>query len=309
MEYKNAPVRHLAWCLFSQPMAIVPTVPAFHIKPSQELLDWLDQLDQYPSPLQDYLESHNCVLLGSYFECLWQFFFRFAPGWQLLDHHIQVSQDKQTLGELDILARNITHNQDFHIELAVKFFLRQPNTKGPYLEHWLGPQSRDRLDLKLNKLANKQLPFLHHSVTQAELHTRGLPCEPQQALVLKGYLFEPWQDKPSSLHSSINAQVTRSNWLYQHQVSQLKPTNVNWVVLPKHDWLGSYYHNNATRSLTLLDHKTMVQYVEHHFSHNYDSQPYTLMLAALSDISGELLEQERFMVVHNNWPNEATKHK
>jgi hypothetical protein len=303
MEYKHSAVHHLAWCLFSEPMVLISTTPALTIKPSQTLLNWLAELDNNPKPLHDYLATHNRVLLGSYFECLWQFFFQFRPEWQLLDHHIQLRQEKQTLGELDVLARNTRHNQDYHIELAVKFYLKQPNTSGENFNHWLGPQSHDRLDLKLNKLTLKQLPFLHHPVTQADLSNRHLPTNPQQALALKGYLFEPWQQSKGALHPSINPKATMQSWLHEKHSQTLFAQKSLWVILPKTHWLGPYRHSQEA-SLQVLTSEAAQQFVQAHFDHS--AFPYALMLAQLST-SHELKEQARFMLVHNAWPTQVVK--
>ena len=306
MEYKSSAVRHLAWCLFSEPMAVISNIAPLTIKPSQTLLDWLTQLDAHPQALQDYLAEHNSVLLGSYFECLWQFFFQYSPSWNLLDHHIQIRQEKQTLGELDILACNTEDNQAFHIELAVKFYLKQPQTSGNALEDWLGPQSHDRLDLKLEKLSHKQLPFLNHEATQTELSKRNLPTNVKQALVLKGYLFEPWQAglntaKTRPHHNSIHPNANLRQWLHHKDCQTLFSDANNWVVLPKHHWLGPY-HSASNAALPILSSEAAEQLVNEHFSNS--TFPYALMLAQLS-AHGEPMEHTRFMLVHDEWPNKA----
>lgn len=303
MEYKHCAVRHLAWCLFSEPMALISTTPAFKVEPSQTLLAWLSELDRNPKPLHDYLATHNRVLLGSYFECLWQFFFQSSPDWQLLDHHIQIHQGKQTLGELDLLARNTRNKQAYHIELAVKFYLKPANLSGEQLSHWLGPQSHDRLDLKLHKLANKQLPFLQNPATQTELTRRNLPHRPLQALVLKGYLFEPWEQDNHKRHPDINPNANINTWLHEKHGDALFTKDTSWVVLPKTHWLGPYQGTIDT-ALPVLTSEAAKQYVCTHF--NQTSSPYALMLAQVSN-SPKTIELARFMLVHNTWPNKLPK--
>lgn len=304
INYKNTPVRHLAWCLFSEPMANIPNIPALNVEPSQVLLNWLSHLDQNPQPLNDYLDNHNRVLLGSYFECLWQFFFQFSPDWQLLDHHIQVIDGKQTMGELDILACNQALHRHYHIELAVKFYLRQPHHTGEQLQDWLGPQSHDRLDLKLTKLSQKQLPFLQHHTTQTELRKRGLPSQPQQALVLKGYLFEPWQAAWLHYHQDINPNTPTGYWLHQSDLDLLfeqhnhKPT-AQWALLPKTHWLGGYQHAQE-HNIPLLDANEVLNITRQHFTSA--PYPFALMLVKMVKNTETLAEQERFMLVHNDWP-------
>ncbi|MGR6874623.1 DUF1853 family protein [Pseudomonas sp. HK3] len=308
IKYNSPSVRHLAWCLFSEQMAITNT-PILTIEPSQELLNWLSILDENPQPLEEYLANHNRVLLGSYFECLWQFFFQHSPHWQLLDHHIQIIDAKQTIGELDILARDNQHNCDYHVELAVKFYLKQPHSSGEALQDWLGPQSHDRLDLKLNKLTNKQIPFLHHSATQAELLKRGLPLEPLQALIMKGYLFEPWPTSNVRYHTDINPNIEHAYWLhYQHIQTLFKQTDdiTHWVILPKSHWLGHYQHNESN-DIALLSNDNAKHIIDQHFAGS--AYPFALMLAGMQGDADNLAESKRFMLVHNNWPTQISARK
>lgn len=306
MDYKNSAVRHLAWCLLSEPLAVIPDVTPLLIKPSQTLVDWLKQLDHQPEPLQDYIAKQNTRLLGSYFECLWQYFFIHYPEWTLLGHHIQIQHDKQTLGELDILARDTANNDNFHVELAVKFYLQQPQTSGEKLEHWLGPQSRDRLDLKLDKLSNKQLPFFHHNATQDALKQRHLPTNAKQTLALKGYLFEPFNASNNTdatyFHSSIHTKVNTGHWLHHKDSQALFLDDNQWVVLPKHQWLGPYQHTPDS-DLDILNNTQAKQRVDDHFHHAHF--PYALMLVSVSE--PQLKETSRFMLVHNDWPKHANK--
>jgi hypothetical protein len=313
INYKISSVRHLAWCLFSEPMANIPNIQALNIEPNQALLNWLSHLDQNPQPLNDYLDNHNRVLLGSYFECLWQFFFQFNPDWQLLGHHIQVIDGKQTMGELDILAHNRQLKRHYHIELAVKFYLRQPHKTGKQLQDWLGPQSHDQLDLKLNKLSQKQLPFLQHHATQAELIKRGLPSQPQQALALKGYLFEPWQAAEHHYHPSINPSTATTSWLHHSDLGALleqchSELTIQWALLPKTHWLGDYQHAQEN-DIQLLYTKEVQHIVDQHFTSA--PYPFALMLVKLVRNTETLAEKERFMLVHNDWPKQvkAVKNK
>ncbi len=307
MNYKNSVVRHLAWCLLSEPLHVIPNVTPLVIKPSQTLQDWLGQLDDQPEPLHNYISGQNSTLLGSYFECLWQFFFAHYPDWTLLGHHIQIQQDKQTLGELDILAQETANRHNFHVELAVKFYLKTPHTSGEKQAHWLGPQSRDRLDLKLEKLTKKQLPFFHHDATQHELKSRHLPTDAKQALVLKGYLFEPFKQNhiadQATPFPSINSGTQTHHWLHYKDSQALFLDDKQWVILPKHQWLGPYQHTKDC-DLTVLNTAQAKQQVDDHFNHAVF--PFALMLVMLCGTQ-QLKERTRYMLVHDDWPKQANK--
>ena len=295
MAYQSPLVRHLAWCLFSEPMVHIPNANALSIEPSSEILNWLTQLDENPQPLRDYLSDQNARLLGSYFECLWQFFFENAPNWQLLAHHVQVFENNQTLGELDILAKG-TQQQALHVELAVKFYLLPKEHNGQLLNHWIGPQSRDRLDKKVDKFINKQLPFIKHPHTQQTLQSKNLPDDYLQAVVLKGYLFEHISTPKVSFPSTVNSKVNLGKWLHAHEHEILLSSPANWIVIPKLDWLGPFITANS--DLPTLDNQALSTHIQAHFTES--DYPYALMLVKLDPAQEQ--EIERFLVVHDQWP-------
>lgn len=295
MAYENPSVRHLAWCLFSEPMARLPEIQNLIIEPSPQTLEWLDELDQNPSPLVEYINSNNGRLLGSYFECLWQYFFIYGPHWRLLKHHLQVFEGKQTLGELDILASNHIE-QNLHIELAVKFYLLTPKEDGHELNHWLGPQSHDRLDKKLSKLANKQFPIILHPQTLALLSESQLPKQYQSALALKGYLFKHISMTPVHYHEQIHSKGHLCDWLHHNECPLILDTDGRWAVLPKHQWLGPY-KKHSSDEVEILSSNEARTYIQRHF--NDEPYAYALMLVKLDDAQEEA---KRFIIVHNQWP-------
>ncbi len=156
------PVRDLAWVLLSPPLLDEGwqqrhplSASAWWASPDL-LADWLRQLDRQPAPLQDWLARHSIRRLGLYYERLWQFALLNAPGVELLAANLPVRQAGHTLGELDLLLRDA--EGVFHLELAVKFYLGLAGD-GQAHDRWLGPDSQDRLDLKIAHLCQRQLPL------------------------------------------------------------------------------------------------------------------------------------------------------
>ena len=232
MQLTSPHVRHLFWCIQSPSLARLNNIPSWEIDLNEQLKTWFTQLDQNPDQLQNYLNHHEHKLLGTYFECLFQFFFKHAPNWQLVAHNIQIIEDKQTLGELDIIAHHQANNrakEEYHLELAVKFYLQHPDHTGLEANHWLGPQSRDRLDLKLNKLSQKQFPFLAHQSVKDALEKKGLPLPSQQRLILKGYLFSRWGQK-SILPDQVNKRCLTGQWIHQSEIGRLTEKHAHWLL-------------------------------------------------------------------------------
>lgn len=299
-KFHHPMVRHLAWCMFSPDLAHLSAYPALKTESSRLTVQWLQDLDDNPTELEKYVQSHNHQLLGSYFECLWQFFFFHHPNWTLIRDHFQVSDQQgskqpQTLGELDILAQDSTE-RDWHIELAVKFFLQLPDSSGEALEHWVGPQTRDRLDLKLSKLQNKQFPFLLHPQTQQALIEEQLTTQWQQALILKGYLFHH-RTQETNLPKEVSEDLPIQYWCHSHEIGLSIPRHSYFVLLPKHEWLGPY----AGLHIDVWDFDTTIENVKQHFAQPKPN--YALMLAHVEKHKDNWIEKHRWMVVHDDWPN------
>jgi len=291
-------VRQLFWCLFSPQLAQANNTASFSLTLNPDLEHWFLAMEQDPQPLYQYLEQSNHRLLGSYFECLWQFFFEFNPDWQLLAHNVQVIENKQTLGELDILA-NHKQTGATHLELAVKFYLQHPHHDGALSKHWLGPQCRDRLDIKLGKLNDKQFPFLRHSAAMNALMERQLPMPKQQGLVLKGYLFHQWKN-PFTLPLEANKQCLMGQWLHESNIGQLVKGHENWLIIEKPQWLGAVISSTDGQN-TLLSASQAASTVQKHFLQSLHK--HALMLVKVQKKGEHLIEFQRFLIVNNDWPS------
>ncbi|MDC7998306.1 DUF1853 family protein [Gilvibacter sediminis] len=110
---------------------------------------------------------------------------------EILAENLQIQRDKLTLGELDCLLR--IDGRPIHLEVIYKFYLYDPQVGITALDHWIGPNRRDSLVLKLNKLANKQLPLLYKPETEAYLNALDLKADQMQQLVcFKAQLYLPF---------------------------------------------------------------------------------------------------------------------
>jgi hypothetical protein len=304
-QFTAPAVRHLTWCLLSPPLASLNSVPSLDIADDTLLKDWLEKLNNNPSHLLEYIQENNHKLLGSYFECLWQYYFLYGPNVSLYADHIQVNSLKQTLGELDVLAK--INQKPYHIELAVKFYLQSPNSTGTEQIHWVGPQSRDRLDIKIDKLVQKQFPFLHHEATVNRLEELEISHNYQQALALKGYLFSQYK-MPYELPKACSTGLCMGSWIHASQIQSLIKDNGAadqlWIVLPKHDWLGVFStDSSANNVINPIDSCTLEILIHQHFYQNESPQKlYALMVISVKIDNKKYIEDKRYFIVHDNWP-------
>lgn len=286
-EYKNPLVRQLAWCLCSPPLYPLADARLFNADPAGKLSAWLTALDENPAPLALYLSQVRSVLLGIRFERYLQFFCQYGPDMQLHAANLQVSSAGITQGEYDLLCSQA--GEDLHLEAAVKFYLCLPNCSGTDPAHWYGPQNHDRLDLKLAKL-HQQLSLSHSAAGQQRLQELGLNPHPSPRYLLNGMLFGQWQNPaanpaPASL---------RGYWLWQSQANALLDTQAHWQLLDKTLWLGP----------NLISSVLSAQQVRAALAEHFATQDFARMLVSLQwdGARGVFQEQQRYMLVPDNWP-------
>lgn len=177
--------------------------------------------------------------LGIYYENLVNLILKSSANLFDIKRNIQVIENKKTLGEYDILCRTM-QGQNLHIECAVKFYLCTGD--GSELSHFEGPNRRDRLDIKWNKLINKQLQL---SGTDAgRTSAQALNAAPtQKLLLLQGFLFYPFErwtkgiDQLGKLHPLLHPHHNRGWWLRQPNMDAVLSDKYRYQILSKPFWL------------------------------------------------------------------------
>lgn len=306
-DFRHQVVRDLAWCCTSPPLlATLPESDA-HIHVNTNIrrdLDWLAQLDRNPEPLLLHLAQVKSTRLGIYYESLWHYYWQQHPEAQLLAHNLPLQKPKndkdpgQTLGAFDFLVK--MNDQYWHIENAVKFYLGvAENSQAPgRWQQWIGPNCKDRLDIKLEHLRQHQLPLSQHPLAQPLLHQ--LTGEDQvwhRALCLQGYLFYPALLPPATRISqppASNPRHARGTWW--HLKDFLRETQQGYsLALPRERWLSVAQTADIHE---LLSGESLRQLVQHWAGER--EQP--LMLAALRKDGEIWREHARSIVVPNHWP-------
>ncbi len=294
-------VRDLAWAIVSPPLLDGgpwaqrhPLAASRWLAQPELLADWLLRQDDDPSALHGWLASRSIRRLGLYYERLWQFALCQVPDVELLAANLPIRQAGHTLGELDLLLRDAEGVH--HLELAVKFYLGLDRAEGHRHDHWLGPGSLDRLDLKLAHLREHQLPLAGAEPATALL--RELTCQPvRSSFWLGGYLFRPW---PSGCAqpADCNPQHLHGRWLREAQWPDLmhsQPT-AHWQPLARQRWLAPA-RIDAEQLWTAADFAAWLA------SAPVATQP--RLLVRLEADANAWVEQERLFLVGDDWPNPA----
>lgn len=141
---------------------------------------------------------------------------------------------KETLGELDYIVRNLKTTEVVHIELACKFYLYDESAGISPEEKWVGPNRKDSLFKKLEKLKQRQFPLLHRPETLQKLEALGIPKPSLQQLCLKAFLFIPRKMLREALPQNIK------NCIVGHYIkpSDFKDEGTACYAIPsKKEWL------------------------------------------------------------------------
>ena len=200
----------------------------------QDTSSWLQELDENPTPLLNFVANRKAYRLGIYFEHLIAFWLTHHPHYQLLAHDLQVFEGKQTKGAFDFLLSDGEHVH--HWETCVKFYLSIDNS--PEWMNWVGPHQKDRLGIKLNKTLHRQLHLSKTKSGEATLRKNNIAIPTEQKMWIKGILFSHWKANPVS---PINGYPPEGIWLYADElpIYLAEKTNSQWFVREKPNWLSA----------------------------------------------------------------------
>lgn len=314
-------VRDLAWCCFSPPL--LQELPESDCsiwttnEPERDIA-WLRALDRNPEPLFAHLASATSTRLGIYYENLWHFYWLQHPHINVLAHNLQLHFPAQephkkgaTQGAFDFLLN--TASGYLHIETAVKFYLGTPHNynydndndnadypsttpeKSSQWQQWIGPKSNDRLDIKLQRLIQHQLPLSQQDNATASLDALiGYSVPWRRALCLQGYFFYPAKKKMDAPAASY-AQHLRGDWWH---LKDFLTTDFfgYWLPLARDQWLspaqsGDIHALYSGASLGELLH------------HVVGIQQRPLLLARMQKNGNTWLEYQRSFIVPDQWPS------
>jgi len=298
-SFTTQAVRDLAWACFAP--ALIQTsrlnleahVTDCHFQLDTQRLDWLEALDRDPTPLLAHVKKRTGHRLGLYFEALWHFFLEQDERCDLLANNLPVHDGARTIGEFDCIYRCLDSDRTVHLELAVKYFLRSPLASSDDSGHhnWLGPDVKDRLDLKIDHLMERQTRLADSAAAKAMLESLGIAVTDRE-IALRGYLFSPSPDlaPPRAFNSTLRLQrwLRRSDW----RATQFEEDTMQFLALHKMRWLSAVVA--GSQEATLSADELAVDLDAH-----FETETYPVMVAALNS---QGLETERFFVTTDDWP-------
>lgn len=253
---------------------------------------WLEALDSSPQPLHEFIAARPTRRLGHYFETLIAYWLTQLPDTQIIATNLQVQNENRTLGEYDFLFRD-AYAKINHWEAAVKFYLQQE----PLAEQraFIGPGTRDRLDLKLGRVFQHQL-LLGESAAGQQALPPGIRLDRARAFI-KGYLFYHASSPAGSAVPGISAQHLRG-WWARHRLDNLPQVSSKsrWILLPRLSWLAPARLHAEAEVMTCEALNTRL---DTHFSTSPDAM---LIFEMQQSASGRWEEISRGFVVCKTWP-------
>ncbi|WP_010520943.1 DUF1853 family protein [Aquimarina agarivorans] len=205
---------------------------------------WDDQfegLTQFAPTIIEQLPTHfftkpGYQRLGKVAESLFNDYIQTTPNFKVVLENYQVIDNKQTIGELDVVLKNEFDKTIYHVELVTKFYVYHPDYDPDSIDAWIGPNRNDSLKNKIEKLQNKQLPLLYHPITKSFLQSLGLTPEGiHQRVCYKAWLFVPL--KFNSKLNLFNNQCIAGNYVTFDELMGLHNLKTTYFCPPKKDWL------------------------------------------------------------------------
>ena len=193
--------------------------------------------------------------LGKYVERFVSHQLANTVGITLIAENIQISKDKITLGELDCLF--FMNENPIHLEVIYKFYLYDSTKQG--LDCWIGPNKKDRLVEKLEKLQQKQLPLLYSKECEKYLKSISLhSADISQQVYFKAQLFLPLR-MGRSIDTPINTDCISGFYCTPDKLTEFKdakfyiPSKKDWLVIPHTNvgWIS--YEKYLEESKNYLD--------------------------------------------------------
>ena len=236
--FRDRVVRDLWWAVTSPGLVVENDCAVVAPFDPATLQSAFVALDGDPQPLHLAVAGSlagDRLRLGAYFEDLIHFFVTQVEGHRDTVSGVVIRDKKRTVGELDLLFRDGVSCH--HWELAVKFFLQVPGLAPDPGDCFVGPQTRDRLHMKIARVRDHQVPLSKHPAAARVL----APWQPlRSAALLRGRLFYPassdWAAGAGGDAVAVNH--LRGWWCPVERCHEQLPEADSYALLTRRDWLA-----------------------------------------------------------------------
>ena len=194
------------------------------------------------------------IRLGHKMEHVFEQLIGHCSDWDVVAKNLLIDRNKERLGELDFIIHNRLGNEKYHIELAYKYYIINPEITEP-IHRLMGPNKRDMFFTKLEKLKNKQFPLLFSDELKMQLQELAVETKiVKQQVCFKTQLFVPYQKKHVSIRP-LNKNCIVGSWIHFDDFNTPEFKNHEYYIPYKQEWVIAPQPNRAynTHYETLLD--------------------------------------------------------
>lgn len=290
MELHNIHLRRAYWAVFSPPLLLLPQTVNYIQDEAHKssLLHLFLELDKNQDAVNAHFNALGNMPMGKYFEQLLFFILKHDDRYDIVLQNHQILNGKTTVGELDVVLKNMSTGQIEHWEIALKYYL-QTHPSESY-SCMVGPNAKDNLERKMNKLITHQLPL------QTDLTKSGITdtSTVSNRLCLKGQFFYHLNmRKIEPMHASADHE--KGWWCFSSEIERILTDQFRYSVIQKPDWIGTMLLPNNARLQRPSELRT---WLKEHF--NQESQH--ICIIGLVKQGTHWIEATRGFVVRNNWP-------
>jgi hypothetical protein len=189
------------------------------------------------SAIENYAEElSKHKFLGKRAELFFLAYLNSSKRYSDVIHSFQINNEEKTVGELDIVCFDQFKQQWIHIELVYKLYIFTGEDRYDDFTQWIGPNLKDRLDYKVEKLKSHQLPLGHHRSIFKKIGASKI----ESFCCFKAKLF--LHHKIKNIETSIlNSNCRSGIYLNFEEFKTLKyqkslfcvPEKVNWICKPE----------------------------------------------------------------------------
>lgn len=173
--------------------------------------------------------------LGHLAEAFLRFQLQRQENIKILENNVQIqTRYRRTVGELDFLLKY--KNQFCHLENVYKFYLYDTKKNGNELDKLIGPNKRDWLMKKLEKLKRHQLPLIFRKECEylfKKYHVE--PIDVKQFVCFKAQLFLPFGMSENKF-AVINKECIKGFYLKINELERYK--TAKFFLPDKHHWFS-----------------------------------------------------------------------
>lgn len=260
-QWCSRSVRDLAWCIGSPPLVTLqddqylwPDEAWYRHQVEGFAMD-LDTLDAGEDLARAEFDRSRDNRLGAWFEFLLAKWLQRDSRYSLLARNVAVRRalrkgGRETLGEMDFIVRNLEQGLTEHWEVAVKFYLGRPGVANA--EQWVGPGQKDRLDLKLARIREHQLPLSATSGARELLAKKGIVVD-RSRVIMKGRLFYPLATEIAPPAAAAPGHL-RGWWVRLHDFANaFGCQDWRWRRLARGEWLAPVNESDDAEALAIKD--------------------------------------------------------